>query len=362
MINIDPTTEAVYRALAQRLDEMPNGFPATESGAELRLLAKMFTPEEAVLGGVMTMTPEPHTVIAERAGVDPKAAFRTLKDMVRHGLVTMQRPERDLLFSLMPFVVGSYEAQLPRMDAEFAALFEDFFQASRGISVPGPSMHRVLPVGESLSGDVEIHPYEQAAALLEGAKSWAVRDCICRVQQHLVGEGCDAPIEACLLYAPVEGVFDGNPVDRAIGLEEALGILRQAAEAGLVHTVANRRDGHNYICNCCTCCCGVLRRVAEFGVPTAIARSAFRAVVDDDLCIGCGACEERCQFGAIGVTDGLAAVDPMRCVGCGQCTLVCPSDALGLTRRPEAEILVPPLDEAAWQAERLAARRSLNHG
>ncbi|MCU0522591.1 MAG: 4Fe-4S binding protein, partial [Anaerolineae bacterium] len=58
------------------------------------------------------------------------------------------------------------------------------------------------------------------------------------------------------------------------------------------------------------------------------------------------------------VTDGLAAVDAMRCVGCGQCTLVCPVDALRLVRRPEDEILVPPLDEAAWQAERMAERRA----
>jgi heterodisulfide reductase subunit A-like polyferredoxin len=93
-------------------------------------------------------------------------------------------------------------------------------------------------------------------------------------------------------------------------------------------------------------------------VPTAIARSAFLAVVDEDLCIGCGACEERCQFGAIAVPDGIAAVDPMRCVGCGQCTLVCPVDALSLTRRPEDEILVPPLDASAWQAERMAGRHA----
>jgi len=159
-----------------------------------------------------------------------------------------------------------------------------------------------------------------------------------------------------MVFAPVEGAFDGSSVNRAITKEEALRVLREAEEAGLVHSVSNHRSGQYYICNCCTCCCGVLRRVAEFNVPTAIARSAFLAVVDETLCIGCGACEERCKFGAIAVTDGVAVVDPMRCVGCGQCTLVCPVDAISLTRRPEDEILVPPLDEAAWQAERMAHR------
>ena len=47
----------IYRKLAQRLDTIPNGFPATESGVELRLLEKMFTPEEAALAVVMLCMP-----------------------------------------------------------------------------------------------------------------------------------------------------------------------------------------------------------------------------------------------------------------------------------------------------------------
>ncbi len=49
-------TDDVYRRLAQRLDALPHGFPSTESGAELRLLEKIFEPEEANLASVMRMT------------------------------------------------------------------------------------------------------------------------------------------------------------------------------------------------------------------------------------------------------------------------------------------------------------------
>ncbi len=38
-----------YLQLAKRLDELPNGFPSTEDGVELRLLEKLFSPEEASL-------------------------------------------------------------------------------------------------------------------------------------------------------------------------------------------------------------------------------------------------------------------------------------------------------------------------
>jgi Na+-translocating ferredoxin:NAD+ oxidoreductase subunit B len=360
----DHMSDDIYRTLAQQLDAIPNGFPATESGAELRFLEKLFTLEEALLGGVMSMTPASTEEIAALVSVDAREARRTLKGMVRKGLITARRAQgegaRGLHFALMPFFVGFYEAQLPRMDAEMAALFETYFQDSRGLDIPGPSVHRVIPVGEAVKQDVEIQPYEQAAALLEGAKSWAVRDCICRVQQKLVGKGCDAPLEVCLMFAPVEGIFGGSKTDRVIDKREALALLNEAAEAGLVHTVGNYRENQHYICNCCTCCCGVVRRLSEFEVPNAVARSAFRALVDADVCIACGACAERCQFDAISVAD-VAVVDAGRCIGCGQCTLVCPVDAansrsaISLVRRPEDEVLGIPLDDVAWGAARDAA-------
>jgi electron transport complex protein RnfB len=46
-------SQDVYRRLAERLDAIPNGFPATESGVELKLLAKIFAPEEAALASVI---------------------------------------------------------------------------------------------------------------------------------------------------------------------------------------------------------------------------------------------------------------------------------------------------------------------
>jgi len=59
-----------------------------------------------------------------------------------------------------------------------------------------------------------------------------VRDCICRVQQRLIGQACDHPVENCLTFAPVEGAFDHSETSRAITKEEALRILHEAEEAG----------------------------------------------------------------------------------------------------------------------------------
>jgi Na+-translocating ferredoxin:NAD+ oxidoreductase subunit B len=346
-----------YRRLAERLDAIPNSFPATESGAELQLLAKIFTPEEAALAAVMNLRREPAEVIAERAGTDPQATLRTLKTMVRKGQIRGGRKGDKLAFGLLPFVVGFYEEQLPRMDQEMAQLFEDYFQEVRGSFVRyPPAIHRVLPVEEAIPAGIEIYPFERATELLENAKAWGVRDCICRVQQSLLGKPCGHPIENCLVFAPVAGVFEHSDTTRAIEKEEALRILAEAEEAGLVHSPGNFQDGHYYICNCCTCSCGVLRNVAEFGMPSAIARSAFVATVNAEACAGCGDCLERCQFGALSLPELTVVVDAGRCIGCGLCATTCPTEAIYLERRPEGDISPPPTDFLDWMAQRALSR------
>jgi ferredoxin len=243
------------------------------------------------------------------------------------------------------------------MDRELAELFEQYFQEVQGgLVTGGPAIHRVIPVEEAVPAGVEIYPYEQATELLESAKAWGVRDCICRVQQRLIGKGCDRPVENCLVFAPVDGIFDRSETTRAISKEDALRILHEAEDAGLVHSPGNFRDGNYYICNCCTCCCGVLRNVAEFSAPTAIASSGFVAFVDEDTCAGCGDCLARCQFGALALEDGLCLVDAVSCVGCGLCVAVCPTGSLHLERRFEDDIPYLPVDAKDWMAERAKAR------
>jgi hypothetical protein len=240
--------DELYRRLAQTLDAIPNGFPSTASGVELRLLAKIFTPEEAVMASVMRLSREPVETIAARADVDPKAAHRILKTMVRKGQIRYGRKDGQLVFGLMPFVVGIYEEQLHRIDKELAQLFEEYFQEMAGaMGEYTPAIHRVIPVEEAVPAGVEIYPYERATALLEGAKAWGVQDCICRVQQKLLGKSCDHPVENCLVFAPAEGVFDLSKTVRPITLEEALRILHEAEDSGLVHSPGNYQDGNYYI-------------------------------------------------------------------------------------------------------------------
>jgi Na+-translocating ferredoxin:NAD+ oxidoreductase RNF subunit RnfB len=201
---------------------------------------------------------------------------------------------------------------------------------------------------------------------VDAARAWGVVDCICRQQKALIGDPCEHPLDVCMLFSQVPGAFDTLPAIRALTREEAMATLQRAAEAGLVHSVSNSQrglaypmlgglEGLWYICNCCTCSCGILRGMAELGIANIVARSAFVNRVDEDLCVACGLCVDSCQFDALRLDDLLRVIE-MSCVGCGVCVLTCPEGALELIRRPEEDVPLPQLTEDDWMRERAAVR------
>jgi electron transport complex protein RnfB len=348
--------EEAYKQLARRLDELPEGYPPTESGVELRILAHLFTREQAALAAQLRLTPETPAEIAARTSADPKALRKQLKEMARRGLIAAEKTESGLGYVLMPFAIGFYERQVDTIDAELASLVEAYFHQglSRGLS-PDPPVHRVVPVGVSIEAGIEIQPFESAAGIVDAAQAWGVLDCICRKQKALVGEPCTHPLEVCMVLSTIPGAFDGSRAIRALSHDGALQVLHEAAEAGLVHSVSNNQRGTWYICNCCTCSCGVLRGLAELGIADVVAHSPFINQVDAEACVACERCVERCPFGALRVEE-VAVVDAVRCTGCGVCTMACPEGALHLVRRAEDEIEPIPETELEWRAQRAAAR------
>lgn len=345
-----------YQRLAQRLDSLPNGFPATADGSELRLLAYLFTPDEAELAAQLRLSKETPEQIARRIGGDPQELAARLKAMAKRGLIAVERAEGGLSYGLLPFVVGIYENQIGRIDTDLARLFEDYYRQAFGqvLSI-APSVHRVIPVQESVRVDMEIRPYESAVEIIAQAQAWGVLDCICRKQKALIGEACEHPIDVCMALSDRPNAFDHSPVVRAQTQEQALETLQRATRAGLVHTVSNNQHGVWYICNCCTCSCGILRGLAEMGIANVVARSPFVNRVDETLCVACQDCLEYCQFNALSL-NVVAQVNALRCVGCGVCVPVCPEGALGLVRRPPEEIQPIPETERDWMVQRAAAR------
>jgi len=347
-----------YEKLANELDRIPNGFPRTESGVELKLLAKLFTPEDAALASSLSLEPRSLKEIAEANNLEEAEIKSRLIGMVKRGLIDVKREEgRGFVFHLLPMVVGFYERQNAKIDQEFAELFEQYYhERFHQTMLTQPSVHRIIPMEKAIPVDIDVMPYEKASTYLDQAQSWGVLDCICRVQKKLIGQGCNHTVKNCLVFSPKPGAFQKSEEIETISHEEALKILADADREGLVHSVNNAQTEVYYVCNCCTCSCGVLRGMVEYGSENSIARSDFYAVSDPDLCSGCELCLERCAFEAISIEDGLCQVERSRCYGCGLCISTCDTGALSLVQKSPEELAPPPADDDSWRRIRAAAR------
>jgi len=352
---IDP-----YHALSETLDNIPNGFCTVEDGTHLRVLEWIFTPEEAALASKLKLRSESIKKIAKRVKMPEEQVAKLLEIMHVKGQIRVETKKKIKRYGLYPFVVGIYEEQLDRMDAEFAQIFEEYVQKTRGeiLFSASPPIQRVIPINRVIKTELEIHPYNIVEEVVKQAKSWSVRDCICRKQQELIGNRCDYPMSICLSFSSRENAYTESARLRPITLDEAIDYLKEAEEAGLIHTTMNVASGHKYICNCCACCCGILKGLNTYEQPNAIAKSEYVITIDEELCTGCGKCIKRCQFSSLQVVDKICIVDD-RCIGCGVCATVCPQDALNLIPRKNKGKFKPPRNILLWMLKR-AFRRGKN--
>ena len=352
-------TEDVYVRLAEILDKIPNGYTPVEDGTHLRILEWIFTPEEAELATKLRLMGETVEELAVRLERSAEELELLLETMVHKGQIMGLNTSTGRRFALMPFAVGIYEEQLDRMDAEFAQLLEDYFRKAEGIAgfSTEPAIFQVVPVNRAVSTELEIHTYQNAEEMIENSKSWGVRECICKKQKGLLGNECEYPSTVCIILSPrKEHAFDDSDLTKPISKDEAMQILRNAEESGLVHCSMNIQEGHHYICNCCTCCCAVLRGLTQLDQPHAFVKSDYVLEVDTDLCVACEACVERCQFDALSVPEDVCVVDLNRCVGCGVCTIVCPEGALSLISKESGEKAKRPGKFMDWMTEKAMAR------
>lgn len=344
----------VYERLAAALDRLPNGFPRTSSGVEIRILKKIFSPEEASIASQLNRSWEPLEALAKRIRLDVENAGEKMKMMYERGLLRYEKTGGRHFFRLAPFIIGIYEAQLETMDHELAHLVEDYLSngGATGIMKPQPALHRVLPAQRAVKSEW-ILPYDDVKAILSSSKSFGLRDCICRVQQDKNGtRRCDFPLRTCLFFSS----FENPPHRYTISKEEALSILDRSEKIGLVHTVSNVMKGLGYVCNCCGCCCGILRGVTDFGIENSVAYANYYSEIDPQACQGCGLCTKRCQVHAISEKDGLPVVNRKKCIGCGLCATGCPNGAARLIKKPDAQIVDPPLNFEEWEHRRLHNR------
>ncbi len=348
----------VYKRLAAKLDGLPNGFPATDKGVELKILQKIFTPDEAEMALRMRPIPETAEAVAERVG-KPLDEIRAMLDrMAKRGEIGSAKMKGAQVFMLVPFVVGIFEFQLNRLDKELSDLLHEYAPTLLGtLGEFEPAVMRVVPLNIQIDAEHQVKPYEDLRQAMEKAKSFQLMECICRKEQALQGHKCRTDTEVCLAFANHENAYDKYPLGRIITKDKALDVLAKADKDGLVHSTYNVQKGQMFVCNCCSCCCGMIRGVNHFGAPHLMAKSNYVANIDQDACEACGICaEERCPMTAISEDDGVYVVQPDQCIGCGACTTGCPTEAITLVRKPESEQDEPPKNIVDWYMKRAANR------
>ena len=350
-------SDEIYHKLAKVLDTLPNGFPSTDSGIEIKILKKVFTPEEADLFCDLRLTPETAEQIADRTGRSIEGLEDKLISMWKQGELEASNLGGIKQFKMMPWIIGIYEAQNIRMDKEFAKMCEEYSMhwGAQFVSF-GPQIMQVIPIEKEIPVKQEALTYQQVSNLIENTKSFMVTECICKKNQGLLDNPCEKPTEVCMGMNSEPGYYENHRSGgRVISREEAYDVLRKAEEAGLVHMTSNLESGHGYICNCCGCCCGLLRAVS-MGIPNVV-NSHYYAQINPDICDACGTCaEERCQVNAIEEGEGAYKIIKEKCIGCGLCVSSCPSESIQLLHKQPEELVYPVKDEEAWFDERARQR------
>jgi len=332
----------VYSKLAEHLDSLPAGFPATESGVELRILKRLFTPLEAEVAIGLTMIPEPAAAIAGRLNRDAKELEALLATMAAKGLIFGASKGATPIYMASQFVVGIWEYHLNDLNEDLIrdvnAYWPEFMHKS-WIKHETKQL-RVIPVSQKIAAENTIMPYDVAEDIIRRQSKIVVADCICRKEHRMIGNGCDSPMEVCLSFGSGAYYYEKNGLGRSIDQEEALNILNLGREAGLVLQPGNSQKPAN-ICMCCGCCCQVLKNLKTLDSPALAVHTNFYARVDEEACVACEACAQQCQMDAITMGD-TAVVDRRRCIGCGVCVSACPSEALSLEQKPAEDQYVPP--------------------
>jgi Pyruvate/2-oxoacid:ferredoxin oxidoreductase delta subunit len=274
--------------------------------------------------------------VAEKLDRAVDAVQADLNDLFRKGLAFKKEKKEGMLWRAPAHLAQFHDASIlwPEAPAEFydlwAAYMENDWPKLAPVLtelMPRPYT-RVIPVGKSVeTGKVQVLAPENVRQIIESAGRLAVTRCTCRLSMRK----CDTPVEVCLQINRAADYTIERGSGREITTAEALKIINETEEAGLVHVTMNKANVGHFICNCCGCCCQSFTLLIADGLPICDP-SRYRPDVDIDVCTGCGTCEERCWFDAIAVSENeVAEVITDKCLGCGQCAIGCPEEAIRMT-------------------------------
>ena len=355
----------VYRELQQHLDKFAVGFPPTESGAEIRILKHLFTPDEAKIVTSLSDKFESLETIYKRVE-DLVGTSNTLKvvldNLVSKGSIHYKIRDGEKHYALAYLAVGMYEYQVDKLTKEFLEDMSQYNEEAFGLELFGyGSQFRTVPIEASVTPEHHLPTYDELTKIVENITGPLVLvNCICR-QAHEMTEGpCETTSrkETCMGFGDFAEMYINEGWGRGISKEEALEVLRKNEEEGLVLQGMNAKKP-GFICSCCGDCCGILSNLKEFPNLAQFLHPNYQAQIDPELCIGCGTCIDRCQVDAIKSRKEISKVNIKRCIGCGNCVTVCPEEAITLIKRDN---VIEPAENEEQMFERILEAKTKMKG
>ncbi len=337
--------------IAKKLERSSQSYPKDENGEPtgtyLEYLSLMYNPKIAEIVKELPVFPGTMSIVrlSKKVNINKSKLAEMLEEPAKRGFVInigkQYAQPMPLFIYDMPFILKKNYEDHKEEAIKFAELSHHFYEKEGYYktwqnSRKGTPRMRVLTVSEEIEPEREILPIEEVYSVIDKWDDFAVIPCPCRMRAGLEGirECTDKyPIHNCILIGPIAKAVLAmdDPIIREASKEEIKNLTREAAEIGLVHCTDNRAENTAILCACCECCCGMLKGLTRLDNPRAIARANFISKVDEELCVACGTCLERCKFEAITINDK-AEINPDKCIGCGLCAVTCPEKALTMVR------------------------------
>jgi ferredoxin len=355
MSNVEEEME-IYRNLQKHLNKMPIGFPSVKSGADLRLLKHLFTPEEAKIATYLKFgwdrDLETLETIHERINttiISQKKLEKILDAMASKGSIMSKRKNGKNLYGNAELAVGMFEFQVNKLTEGFVEDFQEYMDQGwwpEALKVKGAQL-RTIPVEQSTEPEHNVSTYDDLLKLLDTTDGpYVAVNCVCRQMKDVMEDPCKVTSrrELCLGFGEPAQLYIDQGWGRSISKKEVLEILRKNEDDGLVLQPDDSQH-LNFICSCCGCCCEFLSKLKKLASPGNFTITNYYAEVDSELCTGCGTCEDTCQMNAISLKNELSSIKRRKCIGCGNCVAKCPSDAIHLNKKEREFTPYPSMDD-----------------
>ena len=333
----------------------------------IELLKLIMTDEQAEFIKVFRKPSLTIDQLKDKTNLDEEALTLILNDLMNKGVIVGTRSKRSgvMVYRLLGAFPGLFEFQFMRGETgekqkKLAHIFDNIFkELSKGAQKnydtlveqykKFPPITRVIPVEEEIE-DVpvdKILPHEEASRIVDKYDDIALVHCYCRHEKDLLGHSCTVTDERlnCFLLGKSAQFAIEHKFGHKISKNDAKAIINKASDEGLVHKAFHihlkPELDEEAICNCCKCCCGIFSLFWR-GISPYHCYTSYLAEVEEDLCVGCGTCVEKCPMEAIDLVDDIAVINNSRCIGCGVCVHHCPEEAMKLERTGNREVFVPP--------------------